>query len=156
MKKHPKAKNIQQHYRTALAQRKKKNRYSFEAVAILTGLLIVLIFQWQNANKTEILAVHEPEKSWYEVTPHIDSYLKDLFPAYNGVAMDITDEPKRLILKTTFGKSDEDIEGDLKEMINVANRLVGNTVSESHAENYMIIVKGENDRELMRKVFSES
>ncbi|TFE00630.1 hypothetical protein [Jeotgalibacillus salarius] len=154
MKNHPKAKSIQQHYRTELAHQKKKSRYSLEAIAVMLGILFVLIFQWNNANKAEILALSDTEKSWFEVTPHIEEYLESMFSEYEGIAIDVNDETKRLILKTSFVKSDEDVEGNLTELVNVTNRLLGNATSPSKDETYMIIVRGENEEELIRKVFN--
>ncbi|KIL51657.1 hypothetical protein KP77_11690 [Jeotgalibacillus alimentarius] len=95
-----------------------------------------------------------PERHWFEVAPQVEEVLGGMFSEYNGVTLDLDPEPTRLILNTSFSQSTQNVEESLSELIYAANQTLINLGDIPEDESYIIVVKGENEEELLRHVFN--
>lgn len=91
-----------------------------------------------------------------DVTLEIDDTLKNSSVEYTGVAIDFSPEPIKIILKTSFEKSNINGDDHLNELISVANEninLYNLPALLKENETYEIIVIGKNKEEITRKIF---
>ncbi|MFB1082538.1 hypothetical protein [Jeotgalibacillus sp. JSM ZJ347] len=154
MKHHPKARSIQQKYRKKVKYNKEKNQHTIRTTVIVFSLILIALIQWRYDDSPEPTLAIGPEYRWFEAVPEIDAMLKTRYMEYKGVALDFNPEPTKFILKTSFEKSALNVEDRLTELVHVTNDLLMNSGDIPIDETYVIIVRGENQEELINKTFN--
>ncbi|MCV9884347.1 hypothetical protein [Metabacillus halosaccharovorans] len=159
MKIDSKMRRIQQKYKIKIEAKNKKGKDALVVASIILFIILLLFFEvkfpYFEEDAIKPVATDDYQKKWMDVTQEIDDTLKDN-SEYTGIAIDFSPEPIKLILKTSFEKTNVMGNDHLNELISIANEsITSNNLPASLKENetYKIIVTGKNKEEIARGTF---
>jgi len=159
MKIDSKMRRIKQKYKTVIEAKNQKGRDTLVVASIIFFMILQLFFgvkfPYFEEDAFKPIATDDYQKKWMDVTQEIDHTLKDN-SEYTGIAIDFSPEPIKLILKSSFKKTNVMGNDHLNELISIANEsITSNNLPASLKENetYKIIVTGKNRQEIARGTF---
>ncbi|WP_226530252.1 hypothetical protein [Metabacillus niabensis] len=159
MKVDSKMREIQRKYKTEIEAKNKKGKDALVVASIIFFMILLLFFgvkfPYFEEDAIQPVPPYDYQKKWMDVTQEIDDTLKNN-SEYTGIAIDFSPEPIKIIVKTSFEKTNVMGDDHLNELISIANEsITSNNLPALLKENetYEIIIIGNNKEEITRATF---